>query len=533
MRNAPRIASLAPLILILLVISCSVYDEQLLGGVPSGAGSGSGATGGISGGGAASGGNGGGPIAGAGNGATGGGATGGSGTAGDPGFDAGGEPVDAETPPDPACADGAASCPTVCPEACDGEDNDCDGQTDEDPDGDICRLPNAETACVEGACTLTGCLTLYGNCDGQDNNGCETPLDTLTDCGACEASCARDNAAADCAGGICGITSCNSGYDNCDGDLSNGCEHDLNDGPCTDAFPYPPSNFNPTLLDRAAAPDVTLDCAAVFDSSNPSGFAQWCGQPAPPVSVNDSQDPPAVILALQNLTVTAAGSLTLIGDKPVILAVFGSAVVDGVIDASANGPVPGAGGDRSCTDSAGAEGQTGLAALENGGGGGGGFGTAGGAGGNTVLTTGGNGGVSRGTAALVPLLGGCPGGSGGGATCDPGAGGGAVQISVGGTLTVTGTIRAHGGDGADGCTNDAGGAGGGSGGAILLEGVTVTTDGAPLSANGGRGGDGQGGGGGGDGSVDGGADGSDGGYGLTSGGGGGGGGYGRVVVNQV
>jgi hypothetical protein len=65
-----------------------------------------------------------------------------------------------------------------------------------------------------------------------------------------------------------------------------------------------------------------------------------------------------------------------------------------------------------------------------------------------------------------------------------------VQISSAGSLTVNGTIKANGGEGAVPCgaNEEGGGTGGGSGGGILLEGASVATSGATLEANGGDGG---------------------------------------------
>jgi len=75
-------------------------------------------------------------------------------------------------------------------EACDGKDNDCDGAVDETFDlntdqqncgqcGNQCSVyfPNSTTACqlVGGAptCVWTGCLPGFNNDDGQTSNGCE------------------------------------------------------------------------------------------------------------------------------------------------------------------------------------------------------------------------------------------------------------------------------------------------------------------------------------------------------------------------
>jgi hypothetical protein len=424
-RVASRIPALVPLV---LLAACSVYDEKLIDLDASSSGSGESDGGGDQGATGSAGAGGGAGTAGTAGVAGTAGNTGAGGTAGGAGADAGDDLLDGGELLEDGCV----------PEICDGEDNDCDGETDEEAAGDMCDLPNGESACVNGDCALTKCLDLYGDCDGEDANGCETPLDTPDDCGFCDTVCARDNAVADCGGGICGISSCNTGFENCDGDLTNGCERDLNDGPCPAVFPYTPGNFDPAVLDRASAPQVTLDCAAVYDSSDPTSFDQWCGQPAPPVSVSTASDPPVVILTLLSFSVTSAGSLTIVGDKPVILAVFGPAVIDGLIDASASGSTPGPGGNLSCGSAAG---ENGGGDNSNGGsgGGGGGFGTAGGRGGDQTLNAnGGSGGATRGSDTLVPLWGGCPGGRGGGCSTSGGGGGGAIQVSAAGELTVTG-----------------------------------------------------------------------------------------------
>jgi hypothetical protein len=90
------------------------------------------------------------------------------------------------------------------------------------------RSCGANASCSAGSCT---CASGYGDCNMSLADGCETPLDTLMNCGACGMSCSRANATATCSTGTCQIASCNMGYDNCDGDDSNGCETNLNTDP--------------------------------------------------------------------------------------------------------------------------------------------------------------------------------------------------------------------------------------------------------------------------------------------------------------
>jgi Putative metal-binding motif len=55
-------------------------------------------------------------------------------------------------------------------EICDTIDQDCDGNISEGP----CSLPNANSTCLNGACSLQSCSGGYANCDSNTNNGCET-----------------------------------------------------------------------------------------------------------------------------------------------------------------------------------------------------------------------------------------------------------------------------------------------------------------------------------------------------------------------
>lgn len=302
----------------------------------------------------------------------------------------------------------------------------------------------------------------------------------------------------------------------------------------------------PTLLamapDVAGAVDVDLNCATPgISTTDPDGagaqvvsFSNWCG-PMPTAYVQTQPGAPdAVVLLMHSLRVRAGATLRLTGDRPVIFVVTDDATIEGVI--SANGTAAaGAGGGVSCAASGGGD-STSLGGT-SGGGGGGGFATAGGLGGNGLgpgptTLPGGAAGVARGSAALVPLIGGCNGGESD-ASVLGGYAGGAVQISALGDLVVSGgSIDADGGDGLQPAFGTHGGSGGGSGGAVLLEGMTLTIDSGALRVSGGDGASGNGPGAaapGGPGSTTSSVSGGNGGTGNgTRGGGGGGGGFGRT-----
>ena len=95
--------------------------------------------------------------------------------------------------------------------------------------GDACTLANASASCSSGSCQLVSCNAGWGNCDGNDANGCETNLNTsLANCGGCGDTCNFANASETCNAGTCTLGSCASGWGNCDGNASNGCESNLN-----------------------------------------------------------------------------------------------------------------------------------------------------------------------------------------------------------------------------------------------------------------------------------------------------------------
>jgi len=493
---------------------------------------------------------------------------------------------------------------------CDADPSRCETKTNTLTNCGSCgtpcgNLPHAVPTCAAGSCGILRCQAGFDDCDGQPQNGCETDISTLSDCGGCgqlcdKASCAGGRCSAiacdeasglaDCDGdevscetnlqsdpdncGRCGTAcafnegvvghgtltcstsgcavTCDAGYLDCDGDYRTGCDafvdadkdgvadcqencdsdpKKLDPGQCgcgapdTDAdgdgtadckdscpndpqktgpcLSYAPANFDPKPVRWSAQPSAALSCGTTtINTTDPDGsgplvasFSNWCGTAPVPFVQNQAGGPAVVIVPLRGFSLAAGSTLKLIGPRPVILAVDGAATINGIIDASASGSTPGAGGNWSCGSSTGGNGSGNISRLEGAsGGGGGGFGTAGGRAG-TANTNGGDApggspGATRGSSSLVPLLAGCGGGLAGACSSAPAAGGGGVQISASGLLDVNGSIRANGGNGSTPCgaSDEGGGTGGGSGGAIFLEGTSVDTSGASLQASGGAGG---------------------------------------------
>ncbi|RYZ34700.1 MAG: hypothetical protein EOO71_38185, partial [Myxococcaceae bacterium] len=187
----------------------------------------------------------------------------------------------------------------------------------------------------------------------------------------------------------------------------------LPSGACS-PFPYPTSNFDPNTVAAAdiqgfrTTGNVTLNTDTL--AWNPANAVPNSAQLKFKTLTQGAGAPDAVLLPVSTLDLS--GSLTLVGARPLILAVFGDATLDYSILVNGNGTLPGAGANQQCGSASGSVGQ--FANRKGGGGGGGGNGTAGKEGGRGYDNGGnpGGAGIAR-TAALVPLIGGCTGGDGG------------------------------------------------------------------------------------------------------------------------
>jgi hypothetical protein len=361
----------------------------------------------------------------------------------------------------------------------------------------IASAPSGTYTCAAGEA---------GNGAGKCADTSTAPASTTTCTGTTPCYCTQNNQCvsgecltwAGCASTGTGTTSCvgSAGSNNVDG---YNCVLTANGIPSTpvptsSTFEYTPSNFTPTSYTPPAG--ATTDCNATYNSTSHTFTTGTCAGTAPTIhsGVTQSGGPTVDVLVFSSLTIASTSTLTLVGGNPVILAVYGTATINGTINASASATAPGAGGDNATYCNAPQTSQNQydfFCAAERyyGGGGGGGRDSAGGTGngGGILPTETSNGGASDGNSSASPLLGGCVGAINGTGGSAGGFGGGGVQISAATSVIVTGTITANGSAGAN-AADYAGGGGGGSGGDILLEGASVTT--GTLSSNGGNGGTG-------------------------------------------
>ena len=124
---------------------------------------------------------------------------------------------------DASFADSGPDCVPM-PESCNGVDDDCNGLVDDpfdtqtDPNNcGACGVPRSDNHGVPG-CNAGSCETLcdpgFDDCDGDPSNGCETSLGAVTDCGACGMGCAAAlfcrsvGSSYECSDGCDGLTTC-------------------------------------------------------------------------------------------------------------------------------------------------------------------------------------------------------------------------------------------------------------------------------------------------------------------------------------
>jgi len=152
-----------------------------------------------------------------------------------------------------ACLDGFADC--------DGLGNTgCESEVAEDPlncggCGLVCTAPDHASAdCQASECLPGACLAGWGDCNQDMADGCE--LDIASDeqnCGGCGVLCAMVHGTGECLASLCTLAACEAGYDNCDGDVLNGCEAEL----ATD-----PLNCNACGTVCEALPHAATGCLA-------------------------------------------------------------------------------------------------------------------------------------------------------------------------------------------------------------------------------------------------------------------------------
>jgi hypothetical protein len=124
------------------------------------------------------------------------------------------------------CAEGFADCNMIADDGCETPLNDADHCR---TCAEKCEAVHGTNACNPSTGCVPSCQSGWGDCDGNKNNGCETPLNTLFNCGGCDVACNKAHATETCATGMCDIVTCDSGWGDCNLEATpNGCETQLN-----------------------------------------------------------------------------------------------------------------------------------------------------------------------------------------------------------------------------------------------------------------------------------------------------------------
>ncbi|TVR04445.1 MAG: hypothetical protein EA398_02040 [Deltaproteobacteria bacterium] len=161
---------------------------------------------------------------------------------------------------------------------------------------DCGALPNvAATSCVNGSCAITECQPLFANCDGEVATGCETPLDTDSNCGGCGNACTDDDfpgplgsqcqvdgdtASCACvdAPGTDGRQLCNGEYSLCGQDIDEGCPAALH--PAADAYRMRFENLQCAGQTSCSPTAIRTDCTSVGGRVEEAGICRSCNAEA-------------------------------------------------------------------------------------------------------------------------------------------------------------------------------------------------------------------------------------------------------------
>ncbi|MDH5670854.1 MAG: MopE-related protein [Myxococcales bacterium] len=254
-----------------------------------------------------------------------------------------------QTPDTGVAVDSGPSDGCISHELCNGSDDDCDGNIDEDADpaaegidlltdvehcggcGNRCSLPSAFSACSEGACTIDGCDVGHHDLDGDPKNGCEyrcsaTASDDLlcdlrdndcdgsTDedvdfkadkenCGSCSFRCGFPHAenGGTCVDGACQLdpSQCDEGFHDINGNPDDGCEYACAPAdPRTELCNAKDDDCDGRVDEGVAASDPAVDVSCGSDVGTcksgtticNGGAVQCQGSVAPTTEVCDGKD---------------------------------------------------------------------------------------------------------------------------------------------------------------------------------------------------------------------------------------------------
>ncbi len=82
--------------------------------------------------------------------------------------------------------------------------------------------------CSLGQCAISTCEAGFENCNGGASDGCETnKLNDAANCGGCGNNCSQSGAVSLCSAGTCTVSACKPGFGNSNNSAADGCESDF------------------------------------------------------------------------------------------------------------------------------------------------------------------------------------------------------------------------------------------------------------------------------------------------------------------
>ncbi len=138
--------------------------------------------------------------------------------------DGGTAPTDASVGCQPA---NDPTCPEICSELCNATDDDCDGVIDGSTGATDCTITTPTCDRDAGQCVLAACDPGFGDCDNDPTNGCEVDLTDINNCNGCGNVCTQTNGTPTCKNLVCEPDVCDADWGDCDNDPTNGCETPL------------------------------------------------------------------------------------------------------------------------------------------------------------------------------------------------------------------------------------------------------------------------------------------------------------------
>jgi hypothetical protein len=137
-------------------------------------------------------------------------------------------------------------------------------------------LVNASATCDTGSCEVASCRLGYDDCNEESDDGCEQELATNSHCGGCRTDCDHPGSIDDCSSGVCLAAGCESGWDECNDNLADGCESLSTADYCGSCGRRCDASLPNALGGECVDQECTLQCAPGLGDCNDDEDADGC-----------------------------------------------------------------------------------------------------------------------------------------------------------------------------------------------------------------------------------------------------------------